>query len=159
MGSRHLIIVLMLTQLSPSDRVAVERYRSAIQSAESAASRLAIEPAFAAARALREALIPKLESLGDEEFKNLQQLQGLLINREEVVFIKPDVDYFTKLAAARGDEADRAFFAALKATYPDPVGPIYIEEQTDYSICTRFAVMTLVAADRLWLAFQRRFPG
>src|SRR3989454_7922095 len=102
MGIRHLILVLLLTQLSPSDRVAVDRYRSAIQSAESAASRLAIEPAFSAARALREALIPKLESLGDEEFKNLQQLRGLLINREEVVFIKPDVDYFTKLAAARG---------------------------------------------------------
>ena len=31
--------------------------------------------------------------------KHLQQLRGLLINREEVVFIKPDVDYFTKLAA------------------------------------------------------------
>src|SRR5206468_7710727 len=101
MGIRHLVLVLLLTQLSPSDRAAVERYRSAIQSAESAASRLAIEPAFSAARALREALTQKLESLGDEEFKNLQQLQGLLINREEVVFIKPDVDYFTKLEIGR----------------------------------------------------------
>jgi len=159
MGIRHLILVLLLTQLSPSDRAAVERYRSAIQSAESAASRLAIEPAFSAARALREALTQKLESLGDEEFKNLQQLQGLLINREEVVFIKPDVDYFTKLAAASGDEADRAFFAALKATYPESVWPTYIEQQTDYSGCTRFGGMTLVEAYRVWLEFQRRFPN
>src|SRR5438093_12653227 len=159
MGLRHLVLVLLLTQLSPSDRAAVERYRSAIQSAESAASRLAIEPAFSAARALREALTQKLESLGDEEFKNLQQLQGLLINREEVVFIKPDVDYFTKLAAASGDEADRAFFAALKATYPESVWPTYIEQQTDYSGCTRFGGMTLIEAYRVWLEFQRRFPN
>src|SRR2546426_1676785 len=158
MGIRHLILVLLLAQLSPSDRAAVERYRSAIQSAESAASRLAIEPVFSAARALREALIQKLESLGDDEFKNLQQLQGVLVNREEVVFIKPDVDYFSKLAAARGDEADRAFFAALKATYPESVWPSYIEQQTDYSGCTRFGGMTLVEVYRAWLEFQRRFP-
>src|SRR2546425_12633058 len=159
MGIRHLVIVLLLTQLSPSDRVAVERYRSAIQSAESAASRLAIEPAFSAARALREALITKLESLGYEEFKNLQQLRGLLINREEVVFIKPDVDYFTKLAAARGDEADRAFFAALKATYPESVWPVYIEQQTDYSGCTSYGSGKLVAMYRRWSRFQRTFPN
>src|SRR5213594_2134527 len=158
MGIRHLILVLLLTQLSSSDRVAVDRYRSAIQSAESAASRLAIESAFSAARALREALIPKLESLGDEEFKNLQQLRGLLINREEVVFIKPDVDYFTKLAAARGDEADRAFFAALKATYPESVWPTYVEQQTDYAGCTRFGSMSLVETYRVWSEFQRKYP-
>src|SRR5881296_3648292 len=158
MGIRHLVLVLLLTQLSPSDRAAVERYRSAIQSAESAASRLAIEPAFSAARALREALTQKLESLGDEEFKNLQQLQGLLINREEVVFIKPDVDYFAKLAAASGDAADRAFFAALKRTYPESVWPSYIEQQTDYSGCTRFGTMSLVQSYRAWSEFQRTYP-
>src|SRR2546422_1260363 len=157
MGIRHLILVLLLAQLSPSDRAAVERYRSAIQSAESAASRLAIEPVFSAARALREALIQKLESLGDDEFKNLQQLQGVLVNREEVVFIKPDVDYFSKLAAARGDEADRAFFAALKATYPESVWPSYIEQQTDYSGCTRFGGMTLVEVYRAWLEYAFSF--
>ena len=162
MGIRHLIIVLLLTQLSPSDRVAVERYR-ALQAVRRQARPREARPRGGdhpprPARALREALIQKLESLDDAEFKNLQRLQGLLINREEVVFIKPDVDYFTKLAAARGDEADRAFFAALKATYPESVWPIYIEQQTDYSGCTRFGGMTLVEAYRVWLEFQRRFP-
>ena len=131
MGILHLILVFVLAQLSTSDRAIVERYRSAIQSAESEVSPRVIENAFSAARSVRDALTQKLESLGDEEFQNVQQLPGLLINREEVVLIKPNVDYFAKLAASRGDEADRTFFAALKTTYPESVWPSYVEQQTD----------------------------
>src|SRR5439155_11506925 len=101
--ARCLIFALLLAQLSAPDRAAVERYRSAIKSAESGASARAIEAAFATIGPVNQALTQKLESLSDEEFKRLeQQLPGLLVNREEIVFIKPDVEYFTKLAAARG---------------------------------------------------------
>jgi len=36
--------------------------------------------------------------------------------------------------------------------------PSYIEQQTDYSGCTRFGGMTLVEVYGVWLEFQRRFP-
>jgi hypothetical protein len=101
-----------------------------------------------------------LESLPDEEFQRLaRDLPGAIVNREEVVFVEPDPDYFTKLAAARGDGADRAFFSALKTTYPKSVWPVYVEQQTDYSGCTRFGSMTLVETYRAWSDFQRKFPG
>ena len=86
-----------------------------------------------------------------------RELPSALINREEVVFVEPDPAYFAKLAAARGDSADRAFFAALKATYPEPVWPVYIEQQTDYSGCTRFGSMSLVDTYHAWAQFQRGF--
>ena len=53
-----------------------------------------------------------LESLSDEEFGRLRrELPGAIINREEVLFVEPDPDYFKRLAAARGDEADRTFWS------------------------------------------------
>jgi hypothetical protein len=101
-----------------------------------------------------------LESLPDEEFQRLgRDLPGAILNRDEVVFVEPDPDYFTKLAAARGDGADRAFFSAFKATYPESVWPLYVEPQTDYGGCTRFGSMTLVETYRTWFDFQRTFRG
>ena len=67
-----------------------------------------------------------LESLSDEEFTRVNAIEGMVVNREEVVFVRPDVEYFRGLARARGDAADRAFFAALKATYPDSVWENYV---------------------------------
>ena len=75
------------------------------------------------------------------------------------MFVKPDPDYFTQLASVRGDPADRAFFSALKATYPESVWPVYVERQTDHGGCTRFGSMTLVGTYRAWFHFQRTFPG
>ena len=159
MIARYLVFALLLAQLSASDRAALERYRSAIKSAESGASPRALEAAFAAIGPVNQGLTQKLESLSGDEFKRLEQeLPGLLVNREEIVFIKPDVAYFSKLAASRGDDADRAFFAALKATYPESVWPTYVEQQTDYAGCTRFGSMSLVETYRVWSEFQRKHP-
>jgi len=151
---------MLLAQFTTADRATIEQYSSAIKTAESGASPGGIEAAFSAARPVQEALVRKLEDLTDEQFKRLkQELQGLIVNREEIVFIKVDVEYFTKLAAARGKETDRAFFSALKATYPNSIWPVYVEQQTDYSGCTRFGSMSLVETYRVWSEFQRRFPN
>ncbi len=155
-----------LAQLSTSNQAAVDIYRSAIRSAESGRSSRAIEAAFSALVSMRDALMQVrsgqnvLESLPDEEFQRLgRDLPGAILNRDEVVFVEPDAGYFTRLAAARGDGADRAFFAAFKATYPESVWPLYVEQQTDYGGCTRFGSMTLVETYRTWFDFQRTFPG
>ena len=155
-----------LAQLSTSDQAAVEAYRSAIRSAESGRSSRGIEAAFSALVSMREALMQvrnarnALESLPEEEFQRLgRELPGATIGRAEVVFVEPDTDYFTQLAAVRGDAADRAFFSALKATYPESVWPVYVERQTDHGGCTRFGSMTLVGTYRAWFDFQRTYPG
>ena len=175
MAGRLLIITIALVgfgttrglaQLSTSDQAAVDFYRSAITSAESGRSSRGIEAAFFALVSMREALMQVrngqnvLESLPDEEFRRLgRDLRGAILNRDEVVFVEPNPDYFTTLAAARGDGADRAFFSAFKATYPKSVWPLYVEQQTDYGGCTRFGSMTLVETYRTWFDFQRTFRG
>jgi hypothetical protein len=158
--------IAALAQLKTTDQAAVETYRSAIRSAESGRSTRGIESAFSALASMREALLEVrngqtvLESLPDEDFRRLgRDLPGVVINREETVYVMPDVDYFTTLAAARGDGEDRAYCAALKATYPKSVWPVYVGQQTDFSGCTRFGSMSLVDTYRAWSDFQRKFPG
>lgn len=153
-------------QLSASDQEAVQRYRSAVGAAESGVSGSRLETAFSALARLRDALLSVrgketvLESLSEQQFEDLQrQVPGAMINREEVVFVVPDSDYFRRLAAARGDAADKAFFDALKSTYPEGAWPGYVERQTDYSGCTRFGSMSLVETYGAWIDFQRRYPG
>ena len=146
-------------------RQAIERYRAAIQSAQKDPSHGRLEAAFRAIEPLRQSLVSSrdgalsvLESLSDQEFTALRRgLTGLAVNRDEVVFVKPDVAFFRKLAG-RGDRADRAFFTALASTYPDSVWPVYIEQQTDYSGCTRFGGGTLGSTYLAWATFRRQYP-
>ena len=158
--------VAAFEQLSKFDEVAIAAYQSAIRAAESDGRHEAIEAAFAKIAPLRGALTrPRngrsaLESLSNQEFQQLaRSLTGLHIFREEVVGVEPDVNYFLKLATDRGEGADRMFFAALKATHPEPFSPVYVERQTDYSGCTRFGTLSLVETYRRWSEFQRRAPA
>jgi hypothetical protein len=175
MNGRALLIIIAVTgfatipgqaQLSTADGTVVSAYRAAITAAESGRSPRGIEAAFELLVPLRAALMQTrngrnvLESLPDEEFQRLRQgLPGALVNRDEVVFVEPDPDYFAKLAAAHGDRADRAFFVALKATYPGSVWPVYVDQQTDHGGCSRFGSMSLVQTYGRWADFQRGFPG
>jgi len=153
------------TQRLDSARHAIDAYRVAIQLAQKDPSRGQLEAAFHAIAPLRDALVMSrsgtqstLESLSEQEFTALRRdLVGLIVNREEVVFVEPDVAFFSKLAA-RGDAGDRAFFAALRSTYPESVWPVYIEAQTDFSGCTRFGSGTLVSTYFTWIAVTRQYP-
>ena len=158
---------LAMAQPLQSGKAVIEAYRSAIASAQSGNSPRGIETAFSTLAPLREALTrvtedgnTLLESLSEAEFESLSRsLPGVLIQREEIVFVEPDTDYFARLAAAKGDDADRAFFSALKATYPESVWPVYIQQQTDYSGCTQFGSMALVEAYRTWSEFRGKYPS
>lgn len=176
MASRNLIIALItllslaaaaLGQISASEKAVVDAYRAAITSAETRPADRAIETALAALEKVSEALTrardnqlqTALESLSEEEFVRLKRdLPGALVNREETIFVEPDPDYFLKLAGAYGGPADRNFFAAFKATRPDSVWPVYVEQQTDYSGCTAFGSGKLVEAYRVWDEFRTMFP-
>jgi hypothetical protein len=156
------------SQAPAPEPAAIGAYRAAIASAEAGRTAGAVEAAFAALAAVREALMRPgssatqgtiLEALSDEAFNRAAALPGAIVNREEVLLVEPDPDYYVKLAAAHGDGGDRAFFAALKATYPESVWPVYVDQQTDISGCTHFGSGALVDAYRRWSAFQRAFPS
>ena len=96
--------------------------------------------------------------MSEREFASLgHELVGLVVSREEAVFVEPDVVFFGRLAS-RGDPADRAFFAALSSTYPQSVWPVYVDQQTDVSGCTRFGSGTLVSTYLAWTAVRRQYP-
>jgi hypothetical protein len=156
--------IVMLAQAPPPDQAAVKAYRSAISAAEDRGTPRGIETAFDALQAMGVALRREqngqsiLESLSAEAFTELsRELKGVVITRDEAIVVEPDVHYFQTLAARRGDDADRAFFRALRATYPGSVWPLYIEQQTDVGGCTRFGSRSLVETYATWSAFQRRY--
>jgi hypothetical protein len=160
------VAVTLGAQVSAPGSAAIGAYRTAITSAEAGLKAGAVEVAFSALASVREALLGPaatqgtvLESLSDEAFQRVAALPGAIINREEVLLVEPDPEYYVKLAAAHGDAGDRAFFAALKATYPVSVWPVYVDQQTDLSGCTRFGSGALIDTYRRWSAFQRIFPA
>jgi hypothetical protein len=179
-GSRHAhgrtIVALAVfaatvasAQPAPPHQEAIDAYKVALARLEDhARGRRDLEAAFQAALKVGDALLAPgqdgkgivLETLSAPEYQRLQNdLPGILVNREEVLFSQPDPDFFVQLAVGHGDEADRRFFAAFKATYPESVWPVYIQQQTDYSGCTRFGTGTLVDTYRRWAEYTRSFPG
>lgn len=154
-------------QMPSEARVAIDAYRTAIEAGSGTAKPGALEAALDHVDALREILMhvrddgsTLLEAFSDAEFQRVQQsLAGVLINREEVVFVAADPDYFSRLAGSAGDVSDRAFFKAFKLTYPNGVWPSYETQQTDYSGCTAFGAGKLIDAYRAWSSFQRRYPN
>jgi hypothetical protein len=151
--------------MSAADRQAtIEAYQEAIALARSSSG--FIEQALNALLTMADALMQvqdgkrAIEALTDDDFKTLEKsLPGAVIFREEIAGVKPDVPYFARLAARLGDAADRAFIAALSATRPESVWPVYLERQTDYSGCTRFGSLALVRAYRDWSTFAEHHPG
>jgi hypothetical protein len=144
----------------PDWQRAVADYRVAVIAAESGKPN-AIERAFDEVSTVRDTLLQGsgLQSLSDDAFEQLvRQLRGVIVNRREMQFVQPDLTYYVRLADMRGDAADKAFFAALKATYPNSVWPVYLQRQTDAGGCTRFGTLSLVNSYQVWSQFRQRFP-
>jgi len=148
-------------QLPVPVQSAVAAYRRAVKAVDSRQPGTGVEPTFNAFRALRAVLTRHegLEALTEQQFGEVRSLKGVIVSRDEVIYVQPDVRFFGALARAHGDAADRAFFAALTATYPDSVWPAYIEQQTDDTGCTRFGSLTVAAAYVRWVDFQKRYPA
>jgi len=144
---------------------AIDAYRDALVAAQQRSNDGAIERAFAALTSVHDTLLQAtggqtaLEALSPADFDRLTAaMTGAVIGRDEVLVVDVDTEYFLKLAASRGSSVDRTFFAARRATYPNSIWPIYVEQQTDYSGCTRFGTGTLVSEYRRWTRFAAGFP-
>jgi len=161
-----ILAVVIFAQLSASQREAVDTYRAALVALEARKAGATLEGLFGSARDVKHALLESadnasaLEALTPEAFAQLQRdLRGLAVNREETLTVEPDAGFFLRLAEQFGTAADRRFFSAYKATYPDSVWAVYIEQQTDYSGCTAFGSGKLVETWRLWSQVERQLPG
>lgn len=103
--------------------------------------------------------LSEIERLKDDEFTVFKtRMRGFLINREEVVFAKPDNEFFQKLAARKGLPADIAFFDLRSRLRPDSIWAAYIEQQTDYSGCTLYGTGMLTELYGLLNSFKEKYP-
>jgi len=159
-------IVVSGAELPNEVQKALDAYRDALAAAQQRSTDGAIERAFTSLTSVHDALLhanggrTALEALSPEDFERLvTAMNGAVIGREEVLVVDVDTEYFLKLAASRGSNVDRTFFASRRATYPDSTWPVYVEQQTDYSGCTRFGTGTLVTEYRRWTRFVAGFPG
>lgn len=135
----------------------VDAYRDAVREIESRKPKVTVEQVFVAALAAGEALERGdfLEKLSDEEYDALvRSLPGMTINRYEIVFARPDLEFFQRAVDRHGRRVDRDFFRNYAATFPDGIVPVYVEQQTDVTGCTLFGKGHIVERYAGWLRFR-----
>ena len=159
-----LAIALTAGQIGEPAAAAVSAYRAALDRLEHRGG-ATVAVVFDRALALNTPLtqptreLESIEHLAPADFARLRsELRRMLINRDEIVFVRPDPRFFAGLAKQYGKADDVAFFAEYEATYPDGVWASYVQQQTDYSGCTDFGSGQLVARYAGWRSYRRRFP-
>ena len=64
----------------------------------------------------------ELESLSEGDYALLEKkMKGFVINREEIIFIKPTFEFFTQFSKTHGTKTDIAYFALMHEIKPDDV--------------------------------------
>jgi hypothetical protein len=160
--------VTLVGLLSARDAIAAEEipagvaaYASALDGFKSAGTGQSIESVFEAGMKVSPSLQAVLPDLSESDYQKVQrQMQGFMVERREVIFVRPIVGYFKELARKRGTKADRAFFDIYERTEPDGASPFpaYSEQQTDEAGCTRFDGKQLVDLYRGWVTFRTSYP-
>ena len=105
--------------------------------------------------------LPPLDQMDDSTLARTASLmQGFELLHDGVYEgLAPNFAFFDSLAREKGDDADVAIFRTIRATMNDGYMPSYVQQQTDYSGCTRFGSGALVEAYGLWKSFLERYPG
>lgn len=135
-----------------------DEYSRALGNFQSQKSRMSIESLMRKGKAVAERL-DELEDLSDAEYALLEKkMKGFVVNREEVLFIKPDLKFFALLSARGGTKTDTTFFALMRVIRPDDVFPVYTERQTDVSGCTIYGNGMLTVLYGRALQFKKTYP-
>lgn len=135
------------------------RYSLALRRLENGNSRQSIEAVYRKGASLSDKL-DEMENLSEADYALFEKkMKGFIINRNEVVFVKPDAKFFGSLAQRRGTEADIAFFTFLNHLRPDGVWSAYIEQQTDFSGCTIYGKGILTEMYGRAKQFKRKYPS
>lgn len=135
-----------------------DEYSLALKKYQKQKSRKSVESVMRKGKALDEKLL-EMEDLSEADYALLKKkMKGFVINREEIVFIKPDLKFFQKLSRTRGTKADIAFFTLMREIRPDDVWAAYIEPQTDVTGCTIYGNGVLTKLYGKAVQFKRNYP-
>lgn len=135
-----------------------DQYSAALKKFQGQKRRTSVEGVLRKGKAVDEKP-DDLESLSEAEYLQLEKkMKGFVVNRNEIVFVKPDSTFFARLAKSHGTKSDVAFFALMHAIRPDNVWVAYIEQQTDYSGCTSYGNGLLTELYRKALSFKKIYP-
>ena len=134
--------------------------------------RTSVERFFVQAQQVRAALLASesdkgtvLERLTNPAFNKLEQkvaLLGMVMNREEsgIIFVDIDPLFFITTSRQFGTQADAEFFELYRETFPhDYIWPAWMQQQTDYSGCTKFEAHIMVDLYNGWTLYRSRFPA
>ena len=103
--------------------------------------------------------IDEIEALSETDYALLEKkMRGFTVNRDEILFIEPDLKFFHALAQKRGTKADLAFFSLMRELKPDNVWAAYYEPQTDVSACTLYGGGLLTRFYGRALQFKNDYP-
>lgn len=154
--------------LPQSAWTAANAYAGELERVERAKSRVSMEGLFLLAMDLeRELITPSapgapspMEELSDPEYASLQsRLRGIRLNRDELLFARPDLRFFVELGERKGNPEDRLFFHLDRMTYPESFAPAYARQQTDYSACTDYGSGKLTRLYGEWQKYGTRHPA
>lgn len=99
-----------------------------------------------------------MEGLSDEDYAaTTEKMKGFDVNRDEVVFVTANPEFFANLARERKDKVSIDFFETVRQIGGEE-SPDYLEQVTDYSACVRFGSLELVRCYRLLIRFRSLYP-
>jgi hypothetical protein len=135
-----------------------EEYSLALKKYERQKSRTSVESVLRKGVAVSEKIYD-IEDLSDADYALLEKkMKGFVLNREEILYINPDLKFFAQLAKTRGTKSDAAYFALMRQIRPDNVWAAYIEQQTDVTGCTRFGSGLMTRLYGKAMQFKRAYP-
>jgi len=103
--------------------------------------------------------IEDIESLSAANYALLEKkMKGFVINREEVLFIEPDLKFYAQLLKTHGTKADAAFINLMRQIRDGNVWAKYIEMQTDVTGCIIYGNGVLTTLYGKTLQFKKIYP-
>ena len=135
-----------------------DEYSLALEKYERQKSKTSIESLLRKGNAVSEK-IWVIEDLSADEYALLEmKMKGFVLNREEILYINPDLKFFAQLAKTHGIKSDVAYFALMRQIRPDNVWAAYIEQQTDVTGCTRYGSGLMTGLYKKALRFKSNYP-
>lgn len=104
--------------------------------------------------------LDELENLSEADFTLVERrMRGFVVNRDEIIYVKPNVNFFRKLSKGIGTKSDIAFFTFLGELRTNSVWANYIQQQTDYSGCAIYGKGILTGLYGKAKQFRKQYPS
>jgi hypothetical protein len=138
--------------------ILADEYSLALSQYQKQTSRSSVESVVRKGEIVGEKLV-EMEALSETDYSLLEKkMKGFTVNRDEILFINPDLKFFAELSKTNGTAADIAFFSLMLQIRPENVWAAYIEQQTDYSGCTIYGNGLLTRLYGRALQFKKSYP-